>query len=67
MKYIKKPDIQVKMEQILKAPNQFVKTQNNDFIEKYKHKNWNTIRFNPDLALKFITVKIYFDKVEEFR
>ncbi|MBR1753510.1 hypothetical protein IJ732_01620 [bacterium] len=64
-KYIQNPDTQLEMDKILSSKNNFISAQGDDFISKYKNENWENIRFNPDLALKLITVKLYFDKIEE--
>ncbi len=63
--YILNQNTQQKMEVLFKTPNKFLVRQNDDFISQYKEEHWKSVRYNAVLALRLVTVKIYFDKVAE--
>lgn len=63
--YISDSNNQKEFKRILETPNKFLNDNNVMFIENYYLKNWDNIKHNPDLVLKLVSVKLYFDKVSE--
>lgn len=63
--YIEDSNNQKEFKRILETPNKFLNDNNARFIENYYLKNWDNIKHNPDLVLKLVSVKLYFDKVSE--
>lgn len=64
-KYVKEEKNQEQLKEILEKPNMYLYQLNNDFISQYYKEKYDLIKYNADMMLKLVTVKLYFDKVEE--
>ena len=64
-KYVKEEKNQEQLKKILEKPNMYLYQLNNDFISQYYKEKYDLIKYNADMMLKLVTVKLYFDKVEE--
>ncbi len=63
--YVRNNRNQKRIKEILDAPNKFLSNEKNNFYINYYKENYDKIRYNNDKILKLITVKLYFDKVNE--
>ncbi len=64
-KYVRNNRNQKRIKEILETSNKFLLEEQNNFYINYYKENYEKIRYNTDKILKLITVKLYFDKVNE--
>lgn len=65
VKYVRNNRNQKRIKEILDTPNKFLLNEKNNFYINYYKENYEKIRYNTDKILRLITVKLYFDKVNE--